>query len=181
VARNRQRAKQRQAERRAARPGDPDHVGHAPAPARERPASDEAPAPRDDAPRRASARRAALSEAELAASAPPETTGRSDTVAETPPPAPDLAASDLDSEDRYGRPDEDRPPAPGEPAGAEREGRGRVVSFLVAVVAELKRVQWPNRATLTSLTGIVLGFVLIAGGYLGLLDLIFSRLIQAIL
>ena len=31
------------------------------------------------------------------------------------------------------------------------------------------------------MTGIVLVFVLIAGGYLGLLDAIFSRLIQAIL
>ena len=42
-------------------------------------------------------------------------------------------------------------------------------------------MQWPNRKQLTTLTGIVLGFVLIAGGYLGLLDAIFSRLIQAIL
>jgi preprotein translocase SecE subunit len=42
-------------------------------------------------------------------------------------------------------------------------------------------VQWPNRRQLTTLTGVVLGFVLIAGGYLGLLDAIFSRLVQAIL
>ena len=59
--------------------------------------------------------------------------------------------------------------------------RPRVVQFLVAVWAELQRVQWPNRQAMVTLTGVVLGFVLIAGGYLGLLDAVFSRLIQAIL
>jgi preprotein translocase SecE subunit len=59
--------------------------------------------------------------------------------------------------------------------------RSRVVQFLIAVWAELQRVQWPNRQALITLTGVVLGFVLIAGGYLGLLDAIFSELIQAIL
>ena len=42
-------------------------------------------------------------------------------------------------------------------------------------------MQWPDRQALTTLTGVVLGFVLIAGGYLGLLDAIFSRVIQAII
>ena len=66
--------------------------------------------------------------------------------------------------------------------GAEEpKNRSRVVQFLYAVVAELRRVQWPDRQTLTTLTGVVLGFVVIAGGYLGLLDAIFSRVIQAIL
>jgi preprotein translocase subunit SecE len=64
---------------------------------------------------------------------------------------------------------------------AAHKDRSRVVQFLVAVWAELQRVQWPNRQALVTLTGVVLGFVLIAGGYLGLLDAIFSRLIQAIL
>jgi preprotein translocase SecE subunit len=59
--------------------------------------------------------------------------------------------------------------------------RPRVVQFLIAVWAELQRVQWPNRQALVTLTGVVLGFVLIAGGYLGLLDAIFSKVIQAIL
>ncbi|MBA3261243.1 MAG: preprotein translocase subunit SecE [Thermoleophilaceae bacterium] len=59
--------------------------------------------------------------------------------------------------------------------------RPRVVQFLIAVWAELQRVQWPNRQALVTLTGVVLGFVLIAGGYLGLLDAIFSQLIKAIL
>ena len=64
---------------------------------------------------------------------------------------------------------------------AAHKDRPRVIQFLVAVWAELQRVQWPNRQALVTLTGVVLGFVLIAGGYLGLLDAIFSKLIQAIL
>ena len=69
----------------------------------------------------------------------------------------------------------------GREAGETHKRRPRVVQFLVAVWAELQRVQWPNRQALVTLTGVVLGFVLIAGGYLGLLDAIFSELIKAIL
>jgi preprotein translocase subunit SecE len=68
----------------------------------------------------------------------------------------------------------------GEAAEAARK-RPRVVQFLVAVWAELQRVQWPNRQALVTLTGVVLGFVLIMGGYLGLLDAIFSDLIKRII
>ena len=64
---------------------------------------------------------------------------------------------------------------------AAAKERPRLIQFVIACWAELQRVQWPNRQALTTLTGVVLGFVLIAGGYLGLLDAIFSRIIQAIL
>ena len=66
--------------------------------------------------------------------------------------------------------------------GAElpREGN-RFVNFLRACVAELGRVQWPDRRHVGQATGVVLGFVVIAGGYLGLMDAIFSRLVNAIL
>jgi preprotein translocase subunit SecE len=67
------------------------------------------------------------------------------------------------------------------PAVGKRKGLGRVWEFLQNVWAELQRVQWPNRKQVTTLTGVVLGFVLIAGGYLGLLDAIFSRVIDQIL
>jgi preprotein translocase subunit SecE len=69
----------------------------------------------------------------------------------------------------------------GREEGETHRRRPRVIQFLVAVWAELQRVQWPNRQALVTLTGVVLGFVLIAGGYLGLLDAIFSQLIKAIL
>jgi preprotein translocase SecE subunit len=67
-----------------------------------------------------------------------------------------------------------------DPAAAHKD-RPRVIQFLIAVWAELQRVQWPNRQALVTLTGVVLGFVLIAGGYLGLLDAVFSELIKQIL
>jgi preprotein translocase SecE subunit len=69
----------------------------------------------------------------------------------------------------------------GAAAAEAHKDRPRVIQFLIAVWAELQRVQWPNRQALVTLTGVVLGFVLIAGGYLGLLDAIFNKLIQAIL
>jgi preprotein translocase SecE subunit len=69
----------------------------------------------------------------------------------------------------------------GRAAADAHKDRPRVIQFLIAVWAELQRVQWPNRQALVTLTGVVLGFVLIAGGYLGLLDAVFQKLIQAIL
>jgi len=66
-------------------------------------------------------------------------------------------------------------------AAEERRGLGKVWHFLQNVWAELQRVQWPDRKQVTTLTGVVLGFVLIAGGYLGLLDAIFSRVIDEII
>ena len=69
----------------------------------------------------------------------------------------------------------------GREAHEAHKDRPRVIQFLIAVWAELQRVQWPNRQALVTLTGVVLGFVLIAGGYLGLLDAIFSELIKQIL
>ncbi len=106
------------------------------------------------------------------AGAPPEDAGRSDTVLE--PPAPPLEPSD---EELLA----DKEREPGGAREAEPAGRGRTLRFLASVWAELQRVQWPNRQAVTTLTGVVLGFVLLAGGYLGLLDAIFSRLVQAIL
>jgi preprotein translocase subunit SecE len=66
-------------------------------------------------------------------------------------------------------------------AGEERRGLGKVWHFFQNVWAELQRVQWPDRKQVTTLTGVVLGFVLIAGSYLGLLDAIFSRIIDNII
>ncbi|MEA2368776.1 MAG: preprotein translocase subunit SecE [Thermoleophilaceae bacterium] len=187
MARDRQRAKQRQAERREAR--------------------------------LAARREAAGADGELdekagplsgMSGAPPENTGRSDTVAETPPPTPLLDqddADDLDDVDPELEADaveagarldegeifedelEEVPPRTRGPRGVRGEatarpaqgGGSRVLNFLKACWAELQRVQWPDRRTLTQLTGIVLFFVVIAGVYLGAIDQVFSKLIQAIL
>jgi len=189
MARDRQRSKQRQAERRARRleqqgAGVPPDLGG--------PAVDP----------------------ELAVGAPPEEEGRSDFVLEGEEGLLDEEVAESLDEARDPRADEEYdevedwepagdfaeddlvddagPTGEGEAGYAVRGRRGRdpheahkdrsrVVQFLIAVWAELQRVQWPNRQALITLTGVVLGFVLIAGGYLGLLDAIFSKLIQAIL
>ena len=59
--------------------------------------------------------------------------------------------------------------------------RGRILTFLRACVDELRRVQWPDRKHVFQATAVVLGFVLLAGGYLGLLDAIWQPLINSIL
>ena len=207
MARDRQRSKQRQAERRARRL---EQQGADTPPDLGGPAVDP----------------------ELAVGAPPEEEGRSDFVLEGEQARSDQVLEDSVMGDRPGivheeAPYDDAPPASEEealeeiedwevsdrdardfaeddlvdgqrPDGAGESGyavkgrrgradreahkdRPRVVQFLIAVWAELQRVQWPNRQAMVTLTGVVLGFVLIAGGYLGLLDAIFSELIQAIL
>jgi preprotein translocase SecE subunit len=177
MARNRQRAKDRQAARRAARQAE----GGQPLP------------PGDDV----------EEEVDLEVGAPPEDLGRSDALVES------LEDSDADDDieqaaDREleleaeeagafsDEPVEEIAPetATGPrgvrgdetaPAGEQRRGLGKVWHFFQNVWAELQRVQWPDRKQVTTLTGVVLGFVLIAGGYLGLLDAIFSRVIDEII
>ena len=161
MARNRQRAKQRQAERRAARQAARENTGSVP-----------------DAQRRVDA--------------PPEELGQSGYTLEHTSEDEEFIG-DLEVGERWeddgAEPEGDTAVAGprGVRGGREHEDEhhhrehGRVVSFLIAVWAELQRVQWPDRQQLTSLTGITLMFVLIVGGYLGLLDAIFSKLISAIL
>jgi preprotein translocase subunit SecE len=183
MARNRQRAKQRQAERRARRlaeEGDGNaHLEEGDGNAHlidDPTAVDPSPAVAPD----------------LAVGAPPADEGRSDTVLDDEPPlTEEEALGEIEDWEVEGE-DEAAATGAGE-AGYEVRGRRgredaeahkdrpRVIQFLIAVWAELQRVQWPNRQALVTLTGVVLGFVLIAGGYLGLLDAIFSELIQALL
>ena len=62
-----------------------------------------------------------------------------------------------------------------------RRQRGRIITFLGHVVDELRRVQWPDRRQTAQGTAVTLGFVVIAGGFLGLMDAIWKPLIDAIL
>ena len=75
--------------------------------------------------------------------------------------------------------------ARGEAAGIggeqTRAGGNRLINFFRACWAELQRVQWPDRRQVAQATGVVLGFVAIAGAYLGVMDAIFSRVVDAIL
>jgi preprotein translocase SecE subunit len=63
----------------------------------------------------------------------------------------------------------------------DHQGGGRVVTFIRACIDELRRVQWPDRKHVFSATAVVLGFCLIAGGWLGLMDAIWQPLINALL
>ena len=59
--------------------------------------------------------------------------------------------------------------------------RGAVTGFLASCVAELKRVQWPDRETLIQASAITLIFIAIMAAYLGVLDAAFNFLVQRIL
>lgn len=67
--------------------------------------------------------------------------------------------------------------APGQPT----QGGFRLFAFFRASWAELQRVQWPDRRQVAQATAVVLGFVVVAGAYLGLADAIAQRVIDFIL
>ena len=150
MARDRQRAKRRRAERRSGTPGPLDHAS------------------------------ADVDEARLAetGATPPDTDGE-DIGAE-------IFADEL-TDDRPGRAEDavegdavSRHEIEREVHGPRRR-RGRLFTFLGHCVDELRRVQWPDRRQVGQATAVVLGFVVIAGGYLGLLDALWKPLIEAIL
>jgi preprotein translocase subunit SecE len=67
--------------------------------------------------------------------------------------------------------------------GAPAHGRGgpRFLNFLRACWAELQRVQWPDRRAVGQATAVVLGFVVVAGAFLGLIDALAKQVVQLIL
>jgi preprotein translocase subunit SecE len=149
VARDRQRAKQRRAERRSG--AAPDPLDHASAEVDE----------------------ARLAEAGAIHPDAPDGDGGAriyeDELAEDRERAPDAVEGDAVSHRDI------------QHAEHPRRKRGRVFTFLGHCIDELRRVQWPNRRHVGQATAVVLGFVVIAGGYLGLLDALWQPLIEAIL
>jgi preprotein translocase SecE subunit len=57
----------------------------------------------------------------------------------------------------------------------------RLVRFLQASWRELQRVQWPDRRQVVQATGVVIGFVIVAGLYLAAADGLASKLMDFIL
>ena len=189
MARNRQRAKDRQAQRRAERLKGAGGDG---SPRAKKPSGDVDPilggAPgvvgRDDE------NEELLREADLEVGAPPQDLGRSDdTLAHSPLKEGD--EEDLEELEDYDFEDEEQPvdePATTGPRGvrggrqgAEEHPRNRLVAFLLASWAELQRVQWPDRRQVAQATAVVIGFVIIIGAYLGAADFVFSKLVDAII
>jgi len=60
-------------------------------------------------------------------------------------------------------------------------GIGRFPGFIRACWAELQRVQWPDRRQVGQATMVVLGFVALAGAFLGLMDLAAGQLVDLII
>jgi preprotein translocase SecE subunit len=57
----------------------------------------------------------------------------------------------------------------------------RLVGFLQGSWRELQRVQWPDRRQVAQATGVVLGFVIVAGVFLGVADLLSQKLVTFII
>ena len=177
MARDRKRAKQRQRQR----------ARHAPAPmgaerGAERPGPAAAPDPLEDSSADVEIAEAAISHPEAAPVdelEPDEMPVAEDDVLEeelTEPVSPRAARRAA----RTGEAPARHAATPGSGAQLPHEGN-RLVNFLKASWAELQRVQWPDRRAVWQATAVVVVFVVIAGGYLGLWDVVFSRVVDAIL
>ena len=64
---------------------------------------------------------------------------------------------------------------------APRPEGNKVLNVLRASWAELQRVQWPDRRQVAQATAVVLGFVVIAGAYLGLADVVAQEIVDFII
>jgi preprotein translocase SecE subunit len=94
-----------------------------------------------------------------------------------------------------GRPDPEAPPpseseleeeaalAASVPATREERGHvgNRLVGFAQGSWRELQRVQWPDRRQVVQATSVVIGFVIVAGLFLGVADFLAGHLMNYIL
>jgi preprotein translocase subunit SecE len=60
-------------------------------------------------------------------------------------------------------------------------GGGRLLHFFRACWAELQRVDWPDRRQVGQATAVVLGFVVVAGAFLGLADVVAQKIVDLII
>ncbi len=67
------------------------------------------------------------------------------------------------------------------PGAAPVRPRARLLGFLEGSWRELQRVQWPDRRQVVQATAVVLGFVIVAGVFLGVADTVSSHFMNAIL
>ena len=97
----------------------------------------------------------------------------------TAPPPVDFDDDDDDDDDEpdtgHGAGDVAAPPA------ARKGGLRRIPGFIKACWAELQRVQWPDRKQVGQATAVVLGFVVIAGAFLGVADWLAGQLVDLII
>jgi preprotein translocase subunit SecE len=196
VARNRKRAKARQARR----PGDAPGVEPGLATARI-----DAPEPIEHA-----SPDVELAEAQLAVGRPelarddaerepepePEEDGVDDADAEEPgdeafgegpdmpgvfPERPRLESAGAGGEPPGGGAEVLAPGAPTPGPEPRRRSGNRLINFLQGSWRELQRVQWPDRRQVMQATGVVIGFVIVAGVFLGVADFLATKIMNYIL
>ena len=88
---------------------------------------------------------------------------------------------DDDDDDDDVEPKDDGGGAVAAPAPSRKGGLRRIPGFIRACWAELQRVQWPDRKQVGQATAVVLGFVVIAGAFLGVADIVAQRIVNFIL
>jgi preprotein translocase subunit SecE len=159
VARNRKRAK----ERRARRPqpiatargdreqGSPDPIGHA--------------TPDVE-----------LAEAQMAVGRPAEASIADEESLEL-----EEASGELNGEGPPGSAELAAPSGPGRVQARRERVGNRLINFLQGSWRELQRVQWPDRRQVVQATGVVIGFVIVAGVFLGVADFLAGKLMNFIL
>jgi preprotein translocase subunit SecE len=109
-------------------------------------------------------------------------------VAGGAPPAEPVVGKPAELEDDFDATtvDDERPSGDGTGDGAAalaptKPGGSRLLHFLRACWAELQRVDWPDRRQVGQATAVVLGFVVVAGAFLGLADVVAQRIVDLIL
>jgi preprotein translocase subunit SecE len=174
VARDRQRAKQRKARREPTPPKRDQGDGVTPA---ARPLHREnVPGPVEHTGEVDEFEAALVAGADREASSDPDAADRAAVGDEAPTEAPE---------------DEDRGAEPAAPArrgsaatpaeAAAGRGGSRFLNFLRASWAELQRVQWPDRRQVGQATMVVIGFVILAGAFLGFADFVAEQLVDLII
>lgn len=97
-------------------------------------------------------------------------------------PDDDGAAVELDDDFDAGAVEDERlGKGAGDVAAPPKQGGSRLLHFLRACWAELQRVDWPDRRQVGQATAVVLGFVVVAGAFLGLADVLAQKIVDLIL
>jgi preprotein translocase subunit SecE len=161
VARNRKKAKERRARRPQGAPnGGPSRI-----------ADDAAPDPIEHA-----SPDVELAEAQLALGRPE--------LSEPEDAAADEAELELEAEAAQDSAPDDEEAHPGRStavAGRRPNPGSRLLTFVQGSWRELQRVQWPDRRQVMQATGVVIGFVIVAGAFLGVADFLAGKVMNYIL
>jgi preprotein translocase SecE subunit len=67
------------------------------------------------------------------------------------------------------------------PPAHRQHAFGRLITFVQGSWRELQRVQWPDRRQVMQATGVVLGFVIVAGMFLGVADFLSGHVVNYVL